>query len=114
MSDCLCVSAEAKIPESEWELNVDQHLWKKIFIANSVYKVTTEQLRKRQEQLERRREKEELKLAQFVVPQQLPAVVQLSQSELAVESSTFAELSVNSNPSNDGSGEEDYYYKTEA
>ena len=26
LSDCLCVSAEAEIPESEWELNVDQHL----------------------------------------------------------------------------------------
>jgi len=114
LSDCLCVSAEAKIPESEWEFYVDQHLGKKLFIANSVDKVTTEQMRKRQEQLERRREKEERKRAHFVVPQQLPAVVQLSQSELAVESCTFDELSVDSNPSSDGSSEEDYEYKIEA
>ena len=58
LSDCLCDSEESKIPESEFEFYVDQQLERKLFIANSVDKATTEKLRKRQLQLNKRKERE--------------------------------------------------------
>ncbi len=88
LSGCFCDSEESKIPESEFEFYVDQHLERKLFIANSVDKVTTEKIRKRQLQLNKRKEREERKRARFSVPE-LPAVVKPTESQLEVENAVL-------------------------
>lgn len=77
-----------------------------MFIANSVDKKTSEQLMKRQNEIHKRREKEERKSA-LTRPSKTSCCCAISQSELAVESSTFAELSIDSFPSVDFSVEDD-------
>jgi hypothetical protein len=58
LSDCLCVSLDLKIPETEWDFYVDQQLNRQLYISNSVDKAVSEQLAQRKLKIERRKVKE--------------------------------------------------------